>query len=348
MSLDAGYGFQFNVRYCLSCEKEVDRRQLAATQHDTAFVVADMEYLVNDTCENVAEELSEGGVNAEPEIIPHFHEISTGFPCTNRTPQASNSKSMVNCIQENRGVTGGGYRLTEEIILKHDPDAATLENVIGCAQEANGKQSDASWMVVKLRGHGFWCILIDSDAIEYLSPLHRRRLYWPLLNSRKIPGLVNNFNKADHFFFSIFNNLRVNVPGTITDCIIIGHAARAHLSASAGFPLLKGTGLRVSEHPGSSPDWKTTHLQYFQQWQLDWPVVVEDHMSTIEPGGLLPREFESAVFLHHVFGPAEFPHADHVSCTLQGTPVGDTIGSPICSLPEGEVFLEFININRTV
>ena len=130
----ARYGFRFNVRYGLACERDSHRRELAATQHDTAFVAADMQFLVGDTCKNVAEEFAEGEVDSEPAIIPHFDEISTGFPCTNRTTQSSTSKQYVNCIQQATGETGGGYRLAESIIVKHSPDAGTLENVMGCAQ----------------------------------------------------------------------------------------------------------------------------------------------------------------------------------------------------------------------
>ena len=143
-------------------------------------------------------------------------------------------------------------------------------------------------MVTRLRGLGWWCTYVESDAIDFLSPVHRKRLYWPLLNSLKIPAM-KDFNAVDKFFYGIFNNLKVCIAGSITDSIIIIDAERARLSEAAGFPLLKGSGIKPEG--GGQPHWKTVHLEYFQEWEMEWPVEVSRYLF-IEGIRVLNIEFQ--------------------------------------------------------
>ena len=83
-------------------------------------------------------------------IVPQPSMIEAGVPCTSRTSLNSNSKSLIDCVQNELGETGIGFKHTCEITTAHQASLALLECVCALWQRSEeGKQNDAEYMVKK-------------------------------------------------------------------------------------------------------------------------------------------------------------------------------------------------------
>ncbi len=83
---------------------------------------------------DIAKNLENGG---EKHMVPYCFAMDGGPPCTSRTPVSSKAKQNVNCVQDEVGATGEGFKNVRQEVEKHGPTVLALE----CVGAAHGEDA---------------------------------------------------------------------------------------------------------------------------------------------------------------------------------------------------------------
>ena len=134
-------------------------------------------------------------------MLPPGNFLETGIPCVSRSPyntaKVGGHQDMVNCVQDNRGMTGQAFSAIE-CIIDRTPSIRMLsfECVKGLMKKTADKESDADYICDLMRSKGWWMINELLDGIQWGSPeVERMRVWWA-----GAKGLVGEHDEITAFF----------------------------------------------------------------------------------------------------------------------------------------------------
>ena len=111
--LNERYGLDLAWRARVQVESDPDKQNFLMREHpDVELLVPDMVYLAQTEAPNVKDKSTSA-------MVPEFEFMSSGFPCVSRTPQSSQRKDNVNCVQEERSATGLGFKMVYDVSVAH-------------------------------------------------------------------------------------------------------------------------------------------------------------------------------------------------------------------------------------
>ena len=323
--LNAKYGLDLTVVPVLACEQNESKQHLWKLENpDVPVLVPDLCHMASQRVPNLLKPTTQGiqsndawsdGRNScEYCCVPAMSLYRAGFTCCARSSLHVNAANNINCVQSGTESTGVCYSLLDRAMAVHTPEAMNYECCASLMQHAkapNGTpigESDAEFIVGKLKAAGYWAKCQSIDAKGKGAMVARVRAWW-----EAIRGLRKGIDsEIDEYFDRMLAAFDVpkDVPLIpLSRMILVSSEERRRASANAGFPSWPETGMRVAAQTGKRNDspWKPLHMKMFQQFGITWPVVWEflPEDTKIQYDGLREREAEVIYFLCHAFELAE-------------------------------------------
>ena len=114
------YNIGYPFTYPVHCEKDPAKRKVIYSQFNVEFMSTDMANLDSDVAPNDVH-------HGKDQLVPVFHALDTGFPCTSRTPQSSACSRNLHCVQHGSGATALGFGMVAALHAKHNPLEASSD-----------------------------------------------------------------------------------------------------------------------------------------------------------------------------------------------------------------------------
>ena len=338
------YGVQLQLPTVAYAEHKTDKRDWLTCQYG-----GPSEMVLVDKVQELRR-ISVSDVRGGPStILRQPWLVEAGVPCTSRSSLNMNSKQLVDCVQNEVGETGIGFKQELEIFSSHGPRLGITECVHGLWQRsAEGKMHDAEHMVMKFQRLQYWCIAMQSDQVDYGAWNARRRGYWG--SSADIEPLNED---ANAWFSSMMSGFKVSPAYSFKaeDFLDLTDDDRRASALNIGIPSVLDLGLREELGGQAQPPWKSEFkvLFHLSFGHASWPIEdFNDSPSWLRLEGLLPREREMMFFLDKAFPPPEvLPDKRHtyfefldINCSIQrhvkahvNQETGERKGTPWTSNP---------------
>ena len=292
--LQGCYNVSLKSHTVLYCEKDPAKISHLQTQFGPRCVVQDVSELTAHTAFNIS--------SNKPELLPYVFLLDGGFPCTSRTPLSSKRKGNLNCVQEERGATGVGFKEIKCVIQKHTPEIIILECVKELTQKDEDESvSDSEFIVSQLEEMGYWVHTDILDAKRYGSYVSRVRSYWVGILIR------GDKNAITHFFNKILVSFGRPPCAPLSCFFQLNNHIRQENTEGVRLPMMGDLGIRESRE--KQEDWKVEHKELFEGIGLAWPV---DPAPESNPegdvwifGGMYPREVDAAILFHRAWAMPE-------------------------------------------
>ncbi|KAI4268831.1 MAG: hypothetical protein L6R35_006726 [Caloplaca aegaea] len=321
-----GCNVQFVSAYACDNDPTVQEFLASHVLHDDSALFPDVEHLLRESALNL--------LTRSVQIVPYVDIFVAGITCTDRAKTNGSAFKMVNCVQTGAGKTGEAAHLVLQVISKVRPELVILECVSGLAQNTkSSKQSDAEYIVNRLRQLGYGAGTITTDAQEHGSVARRRaplcmpatlhdqwpwrsRLYWIAVRRRLLDEeTVRQWVAATRIPSIPFETFMKHAPDGIEAAPRfdrpLNSSGRPHYRRQDLFEVDDRDDVPCApsapKRPREDAKYHDEHMRLYLDARLRWPPGPEDFeklprafCKALEAARLTTRQKEVLYYLEHV------------------------------------------------
>lgn len=167
------FGISMSASHVFAAEKDPAKQGFLRSQFDPRFLFSDVADLSRKCAMNLMTHTSTA--------VPRCFFVMAGFSCKSRSSLNVRAAANKDCMQRQDldMETSATFESIFAYITKAFPPMLLLENVTAlCEKGVDSAQSDAEWLMSRLRQSGYYVKIFRFDADNYGSPASRLRLYF--------------------------------------------------------------------------------------------------------------------------------------------------------------------------
>ena len=289
------FGVVVHCRHLFSCESVAFKRDFISRHHRPERIFNDVHKLSDD--------FAWGELSGKEQTVPCPDSFWAGFMCDQYSPLNIRASEAQGSYRRNQGSSGTTGRSVAKFVMKRRPKWSTLENVKAANRAGvEGAESDVEALVRDLNSVGIYVRLDHLNALEFMCPQSRPRIYLQAVLASSLP--IDQFNSEFSTppvgleFGAFLREIRQPRTFLLEDFLAPPSFSEFGVWYHDAFPRCQASTDQASSSKKSDHLYQVDHLDTFTACEMPWPPSYSDDPELEAAMGSIPERQKQCIWFH--------------------------------------------------